>query len=215
LTDPFHKLSLYAHYTGNHYIYVSEMINLYILKELQLLCDEISAVLKDVTGTEKYIQKDLESSDVTAKTSKTDNIKLKTTSDAQIEDLFQKKGSLSFKNWLKISNSVHASDFTHKISILNQESSHEAYHQSMSDIMDTFEELELKRVNVMKESMLEYTKLMKELGDEIKKRNQILLDSAKAMSEDLEIKEFIISLKTGKEKDSYMKFEPYQIQKLE
>eukprot|EP01080_Neovahlkampfia_damariscottae_P008328 gene8328-152_t len=214
-TEPFHRMTLYAHYTGDKYNYIACVINNHMLKELSLLCDEINAVIKDTIALEKSSSKELEVSTTNAKNSKTDNLKLKTTSDQMIEDLKKKKGDLDFKNWLKISNNVYSSDHAHKLAILNQESSNEFHFQTMSNILQTIQNLEIKRVKMMKSTLLTYKNLMKELADEVKKGNDSLKQATDAMSDEAEIKEFVLSLKTGKQKDPYMDFEPYQIQQLE
>eukprot|EP01080_Neovahlkampfia_damariscottae_P000714 gene714-8966_t len=210
-TDPHHTMILFTHKVGNEYNYVSQFIQNHIIRDLNKMNDDINHMIKYSTSIEKSLHKSYESALNDCKKLKTDDIKTKTVVDGQYDELFKKK-ALDLKTWIKLSNQIKKTENDYKISILNQNMTHDLYFDGLDDLMSSIQDLDTRRVKLMKRVLLEYKTLMADLGKVSKERNDIMKEAFESMDPVRETKEFVLSLKTGKEREAKLKFEPYQAQ---
>jgi hydroxypyruvate isomerase len=191
---------LFTQKVGNEYNYIAQYLVSHIIKDLERMNDEIDHMIKYSSGVEKSLSKSYESALNDCKRLKTDDIKAKTVVDGQYED-YLKKNSLDFKTWIKLSNQVKKTEIDYKISTINQNKTHENYFNGLKSIMNSIEQIDFRKTKLIKICLLKYKILMDDLSKVIKERNKIMGEAFLAMNPQRETKEFVLSLKTGLEKN--------------
>lgn len=181
-----------------------------MIRDLDNMANEITKVLSSSSKKEKINRSEYEQALAQVKATKTEDMKTKLNCNTKVEES-SKKGGLDLKLWQTNMNLVEKSESDYKIAVMNQQYTDKIFWDFMKEELDRLEKLDRKRIDLTKRVLIDYRDLNVEISKCHKERLKAMQKAFTEIDVKKDIREFILSVKTGNQRDSPMVFEPYII----
>lgn len=179
-------------------------------RDLENMSNEITKVLSSSAKKEKINKAEYEQALAQVKSTKTEELKTKLNSNTKVEES-SKKGTLDLKLWQTNMNLVEKAESEYKIAVLNHQYTDKIFMEFMKEELDRLEKLDRKRIELTKRVLIDYKDLNVEISKLHKERLKAMQKAFSEIDVKKDIRDFILSVKTGNTREAPMVFEPYII----
>lgn len=210
LTPPNHNIILFSHSIGNRYLHLANTIDTCMIRDLTNLNAEITKVIASSQKKEKINRTEHDAAIASVKQTKTEDMKTKLNCNTKVEDNL-KKGTLDLKLWSTNYNLVEKSESDYRASVANQQYTDKMFYEFMREELERLERLDRKRIELVKRILLDYRDLIAEITKVQKDRVANMQKAINEIDPKRDIQDFIVSVKTGNQREAPMQFEPYQV----